>query len=95
MRYIYGTNDSYTTTKGTTVTAKQLASIIKKDVGFGKWNLYDGGETNSRTAKCRYSKKGFSYHSHLLIYGDKGEFTLLEALIKDFIEVIPRDFNNI
>ena len=95
MRYIYGTDDSYTTVKGTVATARQLATIIKRDVELGNWNLYDGGKSNTRTAKCRYSKKGFSYHSHLLIYGDKGEFALLEALIKDFIEVIPRDFNNI
>lgn len=92
MRYIYGTNDSYTATKGKTVTAKQLASIIKKDVDFGKWNVYEGGEVNSCTAHCRYSKKGFVYHSHLLIFGSKREFKKLESLIKGFIQVNPRKF---
>ena len=92
MRYIYGTADSYSTTKGTTVTAKQLASIIKKDVEFGKWNIYNGGRANFTTAKCQYSKKGFTYHSHLLIFGSKPEFRKLEQLLKDIIEVIPRKF---
>lgn len=92
MRYIYGSNDSYTTTKGTTVTAKQLANIIKKDVELGKWNKYEGGEANSRTAHCRYARKGFAYHSHLLIYGNKKEFEKLENLIKPIIEVTPRKF---
>lgn len=92
MRYIYGTNDSYSTTKGKTVTVKQLASIIKKDVDYGKWNKYEGGEVNNRTAHCRYSKKGFVYHSHLLIFGSKAEFKKLEELIKNFIDVTPRKF---
>lgn len=37
-------------------------------------------------------KKGFSFHSHLLIYGKEEEFKRLENLIKDFIEVTPRKF---
>jgi len=94
MRYIYGTNDSYTTTRGTTVTAKQLASIIKRDVDYGKWNIYEGGETNSRTAVCRYKRNGFIYHEHLMIFGNKKEFQQLETLIKEFIKVIPRKFHN-
>lgn len=47
----------YTTSNGTVATARQLATIIKRDVELGKWNLYDGGKSNTRTAKCRYSKK--------------------------------------
>ena len=93
MRYIYGTNDSFSTTKGTIVTAKQLASIIKKDVEFGKWNRYEGGRVNSVTAHCRYKKNGYAFHSHLLIYGSKREFKVLENIIKDFIEVIPRQYS--
>ena len=87
IRYIYGTNDSYPTTKGRTVTAKQLASIIKRDVSFGKWNLYEGGKENSWTASCRYSRRGFIYHERLFIYGTKKEFQKLEMLIKNIIEV--------
>ena len=93
MRYIYGTNDSYTETHGTTVTAKQLASIIKKDVEYGKWNLYEGGKSGSSTAHCRYQRNGFVYHSHLLIYGSEAEFKQLESLISEFIEVKPRQYN--
>lgn len=92
MRYKYGTNDSYTEGKGRTCSVPQLASIIKRDVDYGKWNTYYGGEVNSRTAKCCYKKKGFSFHSHLLIYGKEEEFKRLENLIKDFIEVTPRKF---
>ena len=92
MRYVYGTDDSYNQTKGRTITAKQLASIIKRDVDYGKWNIYEGGETNSRSACCRYKRNGFIYHENLLIYGSEKEFKKLETLIKDFIEVIPRKF---
>lgn len=91
MRYSYGTNDSYTT-NSRTCSVPQLASIIKRDVDLGKWNIYEGGRTNSLTAKCRYKRNGFVYHSHLLIWGSKEEFQRLEHLIKDFIEVIPRNF---
>lgn len=94
MRYIYGTDDSYSTTRGKRVTAKQLASIIKRDVDVGKWNHYYGGETDSRTAKCTYKKRGFVYHEQMLIYGTRKEFERLESLIKPFIEVKPRKFIN-
>jgi hypothetical protein len=93
MRYSYGTNDSYTN-GSRTATAKQIASLIKRDVRFGKWNVYHGGKENSRTATCSYRRKGFVYHEHLLIYGKKKEFELLERLIKPIIEVIPREYDN-
>ena len=93
MRYKYGTNDSYTNFKGKNVTAKELASIIKRDVEVGKWNIYEGGRNNSTTAHCRYQRKGFIYHEQLLIYGKPKEFKQLETLIKDFIEVKPRQYN--
>lgn len=93
MRYIYGTNDSYNTTKGRTVSVKQLASIIQRDVEYGKWNIYEGGETNSQTAQCRYKRNGFVYHEQLMIYGNKQEFKKLEKLLNGIIEVIPRKFN--
>lgn len=93
MRYVYGTNDSYNNAKGRTVTAKQLASIIQRDVEFGKWNIYEGGETESQTAQCRYKRNGFVYHEQLIIYGNKKEFKQLETLLKGIIEVIPRKFN--
>ena len=91
MRYSYGTNDSYTT-NSRSVSVPQLASIIKRDVEYGKWNIYEGGRENSVTAHCRYQKKGFAFHSHLLIYGKKEEFKRLEKLIQDYIKVIPRKF---
>lgn len=93
MRYVYGTNDSYSRIKGRTITAKQLASIIKRDVDYGKWNIYEGGQEDSSTAVCRYKRNGFTFHSQIMIYGNKKEFKKLEKLIKDFIEVIPRQFN--
>lgn len=92
MRYTYGTNDSLSLSKST-ATPKKVAEIIKEDVELGKWNIYEGGITNSLTAKCRYKKKGFIYHSHLLIYGTRQEFGELENLIKPFIEVIPRQYS--
>ena len=93
MRYFYGSNDSYYNGAGRTCSVPQLASIIKKDVEYGKWNLYDGGKANSVTAKCRYQRKGFAYHSYLLIFGTEEEFKRLEELIKDTIEVIPRQYH--
>ena len=93
MRYKYGTTDSYSNFKGKTVTAKELASIIKRDVDYGKWNLYEGGKSNSTIAHCRYKRNGFVYHEQLLIFGSKDEFKRLENLIKDFIKVNPRVFN--
>ena len=92
MRYYYGTNDSIGN-RGRTATAKQIASIIKKDVEVGKWNVYEGGKADTRSAVCRYKRNGFVYHSHLLISGKESEFRELETLIKDYIEVIPRVFN--
>ena len=92
MRYVYGTNDSHLNSKGRTIPVKQLASLIKRDVDFGKWNLYEGGEPNSVTAHCKYKRKGFIHHELLLIYGNEKEFKKLEQIIKDFIEVKPRKF---
>lgn len=94
MRYSYGTNDSYSTSRGRTATAKQIASLIKRDVDYGKWNLYDGGKEESWTASCRYSKKGFVYHERLFIYGTKKEFQELERLIKGIIDIIPRKWES-
>ena len=91
MRYSYGTNDSFTN-GSRTASVKQLASIIKRDVDYGKWNIYEGGETHNYTAKCRYKRNGFIYHEHLLICGTKREFKELEKLIAPFIEVVPRRF---
>ena len=94
MRYYYGTDDSYHNGRGRTVTAKQLASIIKRDVDYGKWNLYYGGRENSVSAFCRYRRGGFVYHERLYIYGTQKEFQKLESLIKDIIEVVPREYEN-
>ena len=94
MRYSYGTNDSYNSNRGRTITVKQLASLIKRDVGFGKWNVYEGGREDSSTASCKYSRRGFIYHERLFIYGTEKEFKHLEQLIRPIIEVIPRVFNN-
>ena len=92
MRYQYGTNDSYPTSKGKTVTPEELATIIKEDVACGKWNIYDRGKQYSIEATCRYHRKGFITHNRLFIYGTKKEFTELEHLIDDFIYVVPRQY---
>lgn len=92
MRYFYTTNDSFYIGKGRTVTVKQLASIIKRDVDYGKWNIYDGGEPHSRSATCTYQKNGYIYHNMLVIMGKQEEFEKLEKMIKDYIKVIPRIF---
>ena len=94
MRYSYGTNDSFSNSRGRTATAKQIASLIKRDVEYGKWNLYDGGKEDSWTASCRYSRKGFIYHERLFLYGTKREFDELEKLLQKVeIEVIPRRYD--
>lgn len=93
MRYSYGTNDSYNPRRGRTISVPQLASIIKRDVEYGKWNKYEGGKEDTSTASCKYHKKGFIYHERLFIYGTKKEFKKLENIIKNFIEVNPRQYN--
>ena len=89
MRYYYGIVAKFINSEGRNVTAKQLASIIKKDVKFGKWNLYTGGAEDS-VADISYHNGDFTYHEHLFITGKPKEFQELERLIKPFIEVIPR-----
>lgn len=93
MRYYYGTNDSFYQGKGRTATAKQIASIIKRDVEYGKWNLYEGGEENCSIASCRYQRKGFIFHRRLFIKGQPREFKELESLLEGVIDVIPRQYN--
>lgn len=93
MRYYYGTSDSYHEGAGRTASVKQVASIIQRDVEFGKWNIYEGGKQDSTLAKCRYKKNGFIFHSVLIIQGQKKEFKELEKLIQDIVEVIPRQYN--
>ena len=92
MRYIYG-NENYNLPKGKTIPVKQLASLIKRDVEVGKWNIYNGGDKNHHSAKCKYEKNGFTYHEELLIFGSEEEFKKLEELLKGIIEIIPRKFN--
>ena len=93
MKYQYGTTDSYSINNGVTATVTEIASIIRKDVEAGKWNIYNGGMEESSTASCEYSRVGFEYHNRLYLYGTKEEFEQLESLIERFIEVIPRKFN--
>ena len=92
MRYKYGSKDCYTRFRGKDCSVTELASIIKRDVEYGKWNTYEGGEVDSIDAHCRYQRNGFQYHEQLLIYGNKKEFKQLEELIDDFIFVNPRKF---
>lgn len=96
MKYKYGTNDSYSNSCGRTATAKQIASIIKRDVEYGKWNKYDGGKQDNYIASCEYSRKGFIHHERLYIYGKRAEFDELEKLIHDVdnLKVIPRKYDN-
>lgn len=93
MRYIYGINGVNINPKGRSVSATQLASLIQRDVSFGKWNIYEGGNSKSKSATCRYEKNGFKYHEELIIHGTKKEFKKLEKLLKGIIEVIPRTYN--
>ena len=92
MRYYYGTIDKFIEEKGRTVTAKQLASIIKRDVDVGKWNIFNGGNKNT-SADCSYIKGNFTHHEHLFITGKAVEFQELEQLIEPIIKVIPRQNN--
>lgn len=83
----------YITSNGTVATARQLATIIKRDVKLGKWNFIRWRKNQIQGLQSADTvKKASTYHSHMLIYGDRGEFTLLEALIKDYREVIPREY---
>ena len=92
MKYYYGTLDKFIEEKGRTVTAKQLASIIKRDVDVGKWNIFNGGKQNT-SADCSYKKGNFTHHEHLFITGEPKEFKALEKLIQPIIKVIPRQNN--
>lgn len=92
MRYYYGTIDKFIEEKGRTVTAKQLASIIKRDVDVGKWNIFNGGKQDA-SADCSYIKGNFTHHEHLYIIGNNKEFQELEQLIEPIIKVIPRQSN--
>ena len=89
MKYYYGVFDNLIEEKGRTVTAKQLASIIKRDVDVGKWNIFNGRNKNT-SADCSYKQGGFTHHEHLFITGKPTEFKELESLIKPIIKVIPR-----
>ena len=90
MRYYYGVIDKFIEEKGRTATAKQIASLIKRDVNVGKWNIFNGGNKNT-SATCSYKKGKFTYHEHLFIQGKPKEFKELEALIQPIIKVIPRN----
>lgn len=92
MKYYYGTLDKFIEEKGRTVTAKQLASIIKRDVDYGKWNIFNGGQKDT-SANCSYTKGNFTHHEKLYVTGSNKEFQELENLIQTFIEVIPRQNN--
>ena len=92
MRYYYGVVEKFIDTEGRTVTAKQLASIIQRDVDVGKWNIFNGGKKDT-SATCSYKRGSFTYHEHLFITGKAKEFKELEKLIKPIIEVIPRQNN--
>ena len=92
MKYYYGNISKFIKEKGNNVTAKQLASIIKRDVDYGKWNQYNGG-TEESVADVSYTNNGFTHHEHLYIIGKPVEFKELEQLIQPFIEVIPKKIN--
>lgn len=90
MRYKYGVNDN-PTESSRTATAKQIASIIKRDVDYGKWNTYKGGN-KKHPATVSYENKSFNFHTKMFLFGKESEFKELENLIKDFITVTPRQF---
>lgn len=90
MRYKYGFNDN-PTDSSRTATAKQIASIIKRDVDYGKWNTYNGGD-KEHGASVSYQNKSFNFHTKMFLFGKESEFKELEKLIKDFIKVTPRKF---
>lgn len=39
MRYSYNIKDDYDPKRGRTISVPQLASIIKRDVEYGKWTI--------------------------------------------------------
>ena len=67
MKYIYGTDASYSTTKPPEATVDEIINIIKDDVEKGKWNTYFGGRVDSITAHCKFHRTGFIYHDELRI----------------------------
>lgn len=89
MRYVYGIAGNYSNSKGRTVTVKQLASIIKRDVEYGKWNIYRRRKNNDEPAHCKYERNGFTHHEELMIYGNQKEFETLEKLITGVIKILP------
>jgi len=94
MRYSYGVNDSFNPKRGRTISVPQLASLIKRDVGFGKWNNYHGGVEDNSAASCSYKANSFVFHERLFIYGTEREFKELEKIISEFIKVTPRVFTD-
>lgn len=92
MKYYYGNVDKFIDNDGKTATAKQIASLIKRDVNYGKWNIFNGGSETS-IAEVSYKKGSFTHHEHMFITGRAKEFKELEKLIKPFIEVIPRQYS--
>lgn len=94
MRYSYGIKEGYDPKRGRTISIPQLASIIKRDVEYGKWNNYHGGVEGKSAANCSYSTGNFTYHEKLYVYGTEKEFQQLEKLIREFIEVTPRVFTD-
>ena len=92
MRYKYDVI-SKTKEKGVIIKAPKLASLIKKEVSLGKWNIYDGGVDGKNTAKLSYKGKNWEYGEHMFIYGSKKEFEHLEQLISKWVKVNPRIFN--
>lgn len=87
MKYYYGIMSKFVEEKGRTVTAKQLASIIKRDVEVGKWNIFKGGKQET-SATCSYEKGSFTYHEKLFITGKEKEIKELEQLIQPIIKVV-------
>ena len=90
--YKYGVIEKENAKKGMVVKAPQLLSIIKKEVGLGKWNQYDGGVNKKTPAKLSYKGKNWEYGEHLFIYGSKKDFKWLEKMIEGLIPIIPRKF---
>ena len=87
MKYYYGVMSKFVEEKGRTVTAKQLASIIKRDVDVGKWNIFKGGKQET-SATCFYEKGNFTYHEKLFITGKEKEIKELKQLIQPIIKVV-------
>lgn len=91
MKYKYAVTSKVVDKTAIPTTVPELASLIKRDVSVGKWNIYNGGNKEN-PVKISFQTPNWTYGEHLFIFGSKREIQFLEKLLDDVLPVIPRKF---